>query len=242
MGRREPAALVALKPTEIAKSRLATFPDPLRQRLAWTMALDTLRSLTAVLPVIVISTQPDLNARLRAEQIPAQVVTEPVASGVNAALRHGEEAAAAAGFAGTLACVGDLPALQPTSVQAVLNAAAEVSRAFVADTSGIGTTMLIAIGASLNPHFQGRSAVAHQASGAVALGHAELGGQVADARRDVDGEADLYDAYQLGLGPATRQLFDAKGRLGRYELITASDGQRRHAVVSDGRVLSAWPT
>jgi len=235
------------------------------------MAVDTLRALTAVLPVIVISNQPELAARLYREQISARVLAEPVIAGMNAALRHGEKAAAAAGFSSTLACVGDLPALRPASVRAVLAAAINPGRAFVADASGTGTTMLIASGTELDPQFQGRSAAGHRESGAVALSAAELGGPLADARRDVDSEVELYDAYFLGLGPATAQLFDQHGRLGRYELImveersdemqyavtadgsrlimpaaalgerSTSPGQRVHAVVNDSHVLSAWP-
>jgi len=170
-----------------------------------------------------------------------------------------------------LACVGDLPALRPASVRAVLAAAINPGRAFVADASGTGTTMLIASGTELDPQFQGRSAAGHRESGAVALSAAELGGPLADARRDVDSEVELYDAYFLGLGPATAQLFDQHGRLGRYELImveersdemqyavtadgsrlimpaaalgerSTSPGQRVHAVVNDSHVLSAWP-
>jgi 2-phospho-L-lactate guanylyltransferase len=230
-------ALVALKRSEVAKSRLATVPGPLRRRLAWTMALDTLRALTTVLPVIVISKQPELAARLSREQISARVLSEPVAAGMNAALRHGEEAAAAAGFSSTLACVGDLPALRPDSIRAVLGAGIPRGRAFVADASGTGTTMLIASGTELDPRFQGRSAAGHRASGAVALGAAELGGPLADARRDVDSEVDLYDAYFLGLGSSTAQLFDGRGRLGRYELIMADDaqpGDAQTAVTVDG--------
>ncbi len=262
--------LVALKRSDVAKSRLASVPAPLRRRLAWTMAVDTLRALTAVLPVIVISNQPALATRLSHEHISAQVLAEPVVAGMNAALRHGEKAAAAAGFSSILACVGDLPALRPASVRAVLAAAINPGRVFVADAAGTGTTMLIASGTELEPRFQGRSAAGHRESGAVALSAAELGGALADARRDVDSEVDLYDAYFLGLGPATAQLFDPRGRLGRYELIMVADqpgdvqyavtadgdrlsmpagalrerstsaGQRLHAVVNDSQVLAAW--
>jgi 2-phospho-L-lactate/phosphoenolpyruvate guanylyltransferase len=262
--------LVALKRSGVAKSRLVSVPTPLRRRLAWTMAVDTLRALTAVLPVIVISDQPELAGRLSRERISVRVLAEPVVAGMNAALRHGEKAAAAAGFSSTLACVGDLPALRPASVRAVLAAAVNPGRAFVADASGTGTTMLIASGTELDPHFQGRSAAGHRESGAVALTAAELGGPLADARRDVDSEVDLYDAYFLGLGSATGQLFDPHGRLGRYELIMVGDrpgnvpyavtaegdrlnmppgalsgwslsaGQQLHAVVNDSQVLAAW--
>ena len=130
--------------------------------------------------------------------------------------------------------------------------------------------MLIASGTELDPHFQGRSAAGHRESGAVALSAADLGGPLADARRDVDSEVDLYYAYFLGLGSATAQLFDRRGRLGRYELIMVDDrrgdlqyavtadgdrlsmpagalserstsvGQRLHAVVDDSQVLAAW--
>jgi 2-phospho-L-lactate guanylyltransferase len=218
------AALVALKRSEVAKSRLGSLPDPLRRRLAWTMALDTLRALAAVLPVIVISNQPGIDARLRSEKIAARVLAESHSVGINAALKHGERIALAAGFRGVLACVGDLPALRTESVQAVVAAAERYPRAFLADTSGVGTTMLTAIGADLQPHFQGRSAAAHRASGAIGIDTEDLGRPVPDARRDVDSDVDLADAIRLGLGSSTAQLFDGN-RLGQYAVITV--GERR---------------
>jgi 2-phospho-L-lactate guanylyltransferase len=215
-------ALVPLKQSELAKSRLGPLPDPLRRRLAWTMALDTLRALAAVLPVIVISNQPGLDARLRTEKITATVLAESHPGGVNAALEHGERAARADGYRGVLASVGDLPALRTESVRAVLVAAARYPRAFLADTSGIGTTMLVAIGTDLQPRFQGPSAAAHAASGAVCIDGKDLGQPVPDARRDVDSDVDLADALQLGLGPSTAQLFDGN-RLGQYTMITVAE-------------------
>jgi len=108
--------------------------------------------------------------------------------------------------------VADLPALRPGSVRRVL-AAAPPGRAFLADTSGVGTTMLLARDTALEPRLQGRSAAAHRQSGALPLGNDLLGGPVPDARRDVDTEVDLFDAVRLGLGPATRGLVDDRGRL-----------------------------
>jgi 2-phospho-L-lactate/phosphoenolpyruvate guanylyltransferase len=215
-------ALVALKRSEVAKTRLGSLPDPLRRRLAWTMALDTLRALAAVLPVIVISNQPGIDARLRSEKIAARVLAESHSVGINAALQHGERAALAAGFRGVLASVGDLPALRTESVRAVLAAAENHPRAFLADASGIGTTMLTAIGADLQPHFQGRSAAAHRASGAACLDSDELIRPVPDARRDVDSDVDLADAIRLGLGSSTAQLFDGN-HLGQYTVITVGE-------------------
>jgi 2-phospho-L-lactate guanylyltransferase len=215
-------ALVPLKRSELAKSRLGSLPDPLRRRLAWTMALDTLRALAAVLPVIVISNQPGLDARLRNEKITAQVLAESQPRGVNAALEHSERVARADGYRGVLASVGDLPALRTESVRAVLTAAAHYPRAFLTDTSGIGTTMLMAIGTDLQPRFQGPSAAAHAESGAICIDSEDLDRPVPDARRDVDSDVDLADALQLGLGPSTAQLFDGN-RLGQYTMITVGE-------------------
>ena len=80
------AGVIALKPTEHAKSRLAV-PDPLRRRLAWTMALDTLSALCRALShVLVVSDQPALEARLRRAGIAAEVISESGHVGMNSAL------------------------------------------------------------------------------------------------------------------------------------------------------------
>ena len=71
-------AVVALKPTEFAKSRLGTVPDPLRRRIAWTMAVDTLTALVAAVDrVLVVSDQPSLEARLRRLGLSVAVTPEP---------------------------------------------------------------------------------------------------------------------------------------------------------------------
>jgi 2-phospho-L-lactate guanylyltransferase len=137
-----------------------------------------------------------------------------------------------------LACVGDLPALQPESVLRILDASQSHPRSFVADASGVGTTMLVAHDVELAPQFQGRSAAAHHASGAVSLSAEAIGSPIADARRDVDTEADLATAIALGVGPATDALIDhGKRRLGRYELITAT-----HWRNADGELLAVTAT
>jgi len=104
----------------------------------------------------------------------------------------------------------------------VLGGSAGLARSFVADASGIGTTMLIARDCNLEPHFSGHSAAEHAASGATPLLSGNVG-EVAEARRDVDTEADLVDAYRLGLGSATRSLFDpTRTHLGRYLPVTVT--------------------
>jgi 2-phospho-L-lactate/phosphoenolpyruvate guanylyltransferase len=237
------AAVIALKPMEHAKSRLA-IPAPLRRRLAWTMALDTLSALCRALPrVLVVSDQPALEARLRRAGIPAEVISESGHAGMNSALSRGALALQAQGFTSLVACVGDLPALRPESVLRILDASLAHARSFVADASGVGTTMLVAHAVELAPQFQGRSAAAHHASGAVSLSADMIGSPIADARRDVDTEADLAAAIGLGVGPATSALIDhERGRLGRYELITATEWRNADdeplAVTSEGRRIT----
>src|SRR5215217_6886666 len=138
------AGVIALKPTTHAKSRLAV-PDPLRRRLAWTMALDTLTALSRALPhVLVVSDQPALEAQLRRAGLAAEVISEAGHVGINSALTRGARALRGQGFTTVLACVGDLPALRPDSVLRVLDASQAHRRSFVADASGVGTTILIA--------------------------------------------------------------------------------------------------
>lgn len=246
-------AVIALKATAYAKSRLGTLPDPVRRRLAWTMAVDTLRAVRSVVDeVVVVGDQPGVRAALRAYGVDVVALAEP-AAGMNAALTHGAEHLRRHGSTTVLACVGDLPSVRASSLETVVSvsrALAEVTpRAFLADASGVGTTVLIAHDVALDPRFQGRSAAAHRISGAVSLGADLLGGPLADARRDVDGEPDLADTYHLGLGPTTAALFDpATQRLGRYVPITVvgaaagptvgPGGDDHRAVTNDGvRVL-----
>ncbi len=239
-GARSVAAVVALKPSEYAKSRL-DLPPPLRQRLAETMALDTLRALAdSVAHVAVVSGEPALASRLGRAGIPATVWPEPPEPGMNAALAYGAERLRAEGFGTVLACVGDLPALRMSSVDRVLRAAQGVPRAFLPDASGVGTTMLVAADAPLLPGFTGRSADRHQRGGALPLSEDRLGESVPDARRDVDTEVDLVAAIGLGVGPFTTALVDAAdGRLGEYQVVTATDwtdaSGRRLAVTAAGR-------
>ena len=103
--------------------------------------------------------------------------------------------------------------------------------------------MLVAHAVELAPQVQGRSAAAHHASGAVSLSADMIGSPIADARRDVDTETDLAAAIGLGVGPATSALIDhERGRLGRYELITATEWRYADdeplAVTSEGRRIT----
>ena len=210
-------ATVALKPLGLAKTRLGELPNALRRRIAWCMALDTLRAIRpAVDLLVVVSSEPELEFRLRQVGLPVQVHPDTGQDGINPAVEAGAAALRAAGCQLVLASVADLPALRTESVRRVLAASRRHSRSFVPDASGMGTTMLISHSTSLQAAFQGSSAAAHRRSGAVPLDETELGGPVPDARCDVDTLADLTAAAELGLGPATTALVGpGAGVLGR---------------------------
>jgi len=196
--------VVPLKPLSRAKSRLPGRPDADRGQLARAFALDTVRAAAAcpqVASVVVVTDDQDVRDAVTAL---GASWTADAGGGLNLAL----DAAAAQVRAShpeshVAALLGDLPSLRPLELSAALELAADVPRGFVADASGIGTTLLTAgPGAQLECRFGPRSRAAHAASGAVALEP----GIVPGLRRDVDTDVDLWDAQRLGVGPATAAL------------------------------------
>ncbi len=239
------AAVVALKRSSVAKSRLGDLPAPLRQRLAEAMAWDTLTVLQQVVGlVVVVGDDPNLPATLRRRGIRAEVVPEPRPAGMNAALRVGDELLRARGRARVLACVGDLPASTVQGLQQVLQAAGAHGgprRFYVADHSGIGTAVLLADAMPLDPRFQGASAAAHHDSGAVSLTEVAPAG----LRRDVDSVADVVAVARLGVGGHTAALLDpATGAVATYRAVTvaAADVTAEDlAVITDAGVRLRLP-
>lgn len=230
---RRVAALVALKTLPTAKSRLSELPAEFRRQLARCMALDTIAALAAATDeVLVITDQPDFSASLLEYGISATVLTEPppdprplpqpepahaeqppdgAEASLNAALAYGDRILRANGAPIVLACVGDLPALRANSVRRILASAAELAaegspRAFVADRSGRGTTILIAHGVPLDPRFGSGGTVGsarrHQLSGATTVTTTGID----DARWDVDTLADLHAVTGLDVGRATASV------------------------------------
>ncbi|WP_166352126.1 2-phospho-L-lactate guanylyltransferase [Phytoactinopolyspora limicola] len=194
-----------VKRPEFAKTRLADAVGDLRPHMARAFAADTVAaaldcpSVSAVLMVT-----DDEEAAEQARQLGAEVVTDLPAAGLNAALRHG---AATVRSARPLAAVAslsaDLPALRPNELALVLAAAAEHPTSFLADATGIGTTLYASTpGAPFEPRFGGRSRAAHRAAGAVEL---RVPG-VRSVRRDIDTAVDLWDAMRIGLGPRTESV------------------------------------
>jgi len=196
--------VVPVKRLERAKSRLVGAADGgigdrrAHADLVVALALDTITAAAAadgVGDVVVVTSDPMLTAVLRTEGIRCVPEAEP---GLNEAYRHG--ATMLGRHVGALQA--DLPALRTAELAAAI-AAADGKRAFVPDRQGTGTTLLIAAaGEPLDPRFGVGSAQAHRASGAV-----ELIGDWPSLRCDVDTEADLSVAAELGLGPRTAQRF-----------------------------------
>ena len=195
--------LIPVKTLSEAKSRFADAPA--RADLALAFAGDTIAAAAAVTRVVVVTDDPVVADLARG--LGATVEGQGPVPGLNPALRHGADAVRHGDARSRLAVVaGDLPALRPDDLAAVLSAADGHPRAFVSDAEGTGTTLLaVAAGAALDPLFGPRSRAAHHASGAV-----ELPGSPG-LRRDVDDEVGLWDACRLGVGPRTLAALQRAG-------------------------------
>lgn len=145
------------------------------------------------------------------------VISDSDTRGLNEALRHAaaEVEARHGAAAGRAVLLADLPCLRTEELAAALVAGATaMTRTFVPDAHGSGTTLLIAPGGQpLEPCFGSGSAAAHAASGAVPLQPA-LNGEWPTLRRDVDTAEDLAAAVQLGVGGQTAAVL---ARLAGYD-------------------------
>lgn len=208
------ALVVPVKATQNAKTRVVTEPEGLidNAALAAAFAYDTVEAALAsdqVQAVYVVTEDLQIAAGVR--ELGAIVVAEhstlpfesPGFARLNEAIHTGELAARAAGTAYVAALTADLPTLAPTELSAVLVDAARYGRSYVADSSGIGTSLLAAgPGTALDPQFGYDSAAAHTAAGAVAIDV-----PAPTVRTDVDTLDELNEAAQLGLGRRTAAVF-----------------------------------
>jgi 2-phospho-L-lactate guanylyltransferase len=194
--------VVPAKRLAVAKTRLRplTAGDPeAHDALVLALLADTVAAALAC-PVVesVLVVTDDAAAAEEVTRLGAHTVADEPDSGLNPALEHGASAARSPAVA---ALSSDLPALRPDELATALTAAGAAPRCFVADAHGTGTTLLTAVGTALRPAFGPGSAAAHRAGGAV-----ELTGAWPGLVRDVDTEADLHAALQLGAGTRTRTL------------------------------------
>ena len=217
--------VVPVKRLEAAKTRLDR-PD--RADVALAMAADTVSAAAAcplVEAVVVVTDDDRARARLAAG---ATVVPDEPDAGLNRALAHGADVAAARWPGrGVVALAADLPALRPEELERVLRAAPDGERSLVADAAGTGTVLLAAAaGVGLDPRFGPSSRVGHVEAGVADLTDAV--GDLPGLRRDVDTLDDLASAADLGVGPATRARLPERqatvrawdGATGSAELVT----------------------
>lgn len=208
--------VVPVKPPSHGKSRLE-MPGVDRAALARAIALDTIAAAAAG-PLVgrVVVVTDDGGFVLAAAGIPGLrfVAETPTASEalaeaspdardldhLNSAIRRG--AITAAGPVAAL--LGDLPALRPEDLAAVLEQAADHDRAVVADAEGDGSTLVTATaGIPWRSSFGDGSFTRHVALGCTPLDAPE------SLRRDVDTAEQLREAATLGLGPHTAALLAA---------------------------------
>jgi 2-phospho-L-lactate/phosphoenolpyruvate guanylyltransferase len=219
------AIVVPVKHLAAAKSRLLA-SGAVRRELALAMALDTVRAAAACPAVtVVVAVSDDRQAVDALQAAGVLVVPDRPDAGLNPALAHGaQEAAARHPGVGIAAMSADLPALRPGDLDAVLVLAAGTESAVVGDAGGEGTTLLTARSAEFfRPRFGEQSRRAHVAAGAVDL----TASTTAPLRQDVDTVADLAVAAALGCGPATSAVLARHPELLRavYPHETAVDGQ-----------------
>jgi 2-phospho-L-lactate guanylyltransferase len=196
------ALLVPVKPLTLAKSRLTTAQRDEREPLMRAFALDAIGAASrsvAVAQVYVVTEEPgfEVDGAIR--------LPDKGDGDLNRALHHASvQARLLDPSRGIAAMCADLPCLRADDLDGAL-AAGMSPRWFVADASGSGTTLLAAgPGMDLDPHFGAGSAQRHEESGAT-----PVRAGLRTLRMDVDTEADLDAARQIGLGPHTKKALES---------------------------------
>jgi 2-phospho-L-lactate guanylyltransferase len=195
--------VVPVKRLDVAKSRLAAYGDAARRELALAFAADVVAAaLTCAAVTEVLVVTDDGAAAEELARLGARVTRDSPDAGLNPALSHGADLLREQDPGlGVVTVSADLPALRPAELAATLLAVPAGGRAFVADSSGTGTTLLAAAApSSLLPSYGPGSAQRHRVSGALQL----VG--TPGLRRDVDTPDDLRDALALGVGRCTTQV------------------------------------
>jgi len=200
-------AVVPVKHTRLAKSRLSGRGESLRRRLAMAFVTDTVDALSrcrVVAGTLLVTNDADVADAFSALDI--HVALDEPDAGLNPALAHGAGVAAAqAPTNGILLMSADLPALRPHELQRALADAERHPRAFVCDIAGLGTTALCSLpGVQPQPQFGARSRAAHRHRGVVEIRRDDI----ISVRRDVDTWIDLWDAARLGVGAATSRVLE----------------------------------
>jgi 2-phospho-L-lactate guanylyltransferase len=195
-------ALVPVKPPALGKSRLVGLTDDARRALAAAFALDTVAACVAAdsIAAVLVATD-DASFSVELAGLGAVTIPDGVAMDLNGTLRQcAAEARRRWPELVPVAITADLPAVRPQDLDEALGAVTPGGSAYVADAEGLGTTLYAATYDAFDPRFGPGSALAHDATGAVAILAAPP-----RLRRDVDDLHDLDDALALGVGPRTAE-------------------------------------
>ncbi|MFZ5849560.1 MAG: 2-phospho-L-lactate guanylyltransferase [Actinomycetota bacterium] len=195
-------ALIPVKPTATAKSRLAAVGDAARRSLVAAFVADTVSAAASsplVEAVLVITDDHVLAVELAS--LGASVIPDATTEDLNESLvQAAAEARRRWPALRPVALCADLPAMRTEELTGALAVAVEHDTAFVADSDGSGTTLLAARDLdSFVPRFGAGSREAHLLEGA----HEVVEIDVPTLRRDVDTPADLAAALRLGVGART---------------------------------------
>ncbi|TWE12220.1 2-phospho-L-lactate guanylyltransferase [Rudaeicoccus suwonensis] len=197
--------VVPVKDSQQAKSRLQPPPGVRRADLALAFALDTLEVVLRVVPadqVVVVTSDPQVRSELVDEGVrliadPGRGLNAAITAGIDQVVRH------TPGLPGGV-LLGDLPALDEDALYDGLRACAATESAIVPDHDGTGTVLLAHHDAArLRPSF-GTGSAARHARGATVL---EI--DLPRLRTDVDDDASLRAAVDLGVGPRTQRVLSA---------------------------------
>ena len=197
MSSQQYAVVVPVKPPAHGKSRLVGLTDRQRRDLAAAFALDTVAAcLDAARVGAVLVVTDDVAFSDRLSGLGCAAIPDGVTGDLNGSLRQAAaEARRRWPELVPAALCADLPALRPADLDEALAAAGAHAASFVADAEGTGTTLYTAAYDAFDPRFGPDSRRAHLDAGA-----AEITGELATLRRDVDDLAGLRAASGLGLG------------------------------------------
>lgn len=201
--------IIPVKETMAAKTRLSRFDQAARAALALAFAHDAAAAAADCSWVNrVVAVTNDVVVARSLASLGVEIVADQPGAGQNPALRHAASILRSLDDdVSVVAMSSDLPAVRSSDLNRAFGAAGGLSRWFVSDTEGEGTTLLASTaGASFEPLFGPASCRRHRDSGAVEL----PGDQLERLRRDVDTEAHLSAAVDLGVGVETQA---ALGRL-----------------------------
>jgi len=203
------AALVPAKALDQAKGRLAAIlSEEERRDLALAMLEDVLRALKAAPRIdLVAVVSPDAEVLAKAQALGAQPIAElPSARGLNQALRHGLSLLSPRGIDALLVVLGDVPAVSPAEVEAVLDILPPEQGVVICPSVARGTSAIALRPADAIPFRFGRgSFLAHQRE-AAARGIPCRVLRIDSLSRDIDGPDDLLELVSRPADTATHRF------------------------------------